>query len=112
MNAFLLALIFTVAVFADFFWEPFSKKVANGRTSKIYNKAALGEILLLLGWWQAVVQYSDNKNVDSHITAPRTELATETSSLRNSMGIITNLATVVRRFKKQTDSDLIAQPLQ
>jgi tetratricopeptide (TPR) repeat protein len=111
MNAIILALVFTVVVFVDFFWEPICKKFSLD-PEKAINKVVFGGLLLALGWWQAVLQYRDDKQDDKDMGVLQTQLATANSSVSNSFTVITNLQTqldaannTLKTFREQSTLD-------
>jgi Tfp pilus assembly protein PilF len=108
MNAILLAVIFTVAVLADFFWEPLAGRFKNPNHGK-YLKVAVGVILILLGWGQAVLQYRDEKESAKDTEFLKHQLTSAVHIGTNSSATINAMQGELTRLQSKSDEDSIAQ---
>lgn len=92
MNAFLLALTFTIAVALDYLWERFENRLDNEK--KAHRMKTIAVIcLLVFAWIQAGLQFKRDRESDKDMNYLKAQLAAANISLTNSTETVKGMAT-------------------
>src|SRR5438046_1973064 len=91
MNSVLLALTFTAIVILDYFWDSVALRLSDEkRTFRL--KRTVGIILLVFGWFQAVIQYRKEAESDRDIIFLKQQLSLANRSLTNAMEAVRGMS--------------------
>jgi hypothetical protein len=101
MNAFLLAITFTLAVVLDYLWDRFEGQLGDKRRAH-WLKMAVVFGLLGFAWVQAILQFKRDRESDEDMKYLKTQLAAANISLTNTTTLVKGLATGGNSFPTPT----------
>jgi hypothetical protein len=90
MNAILVAVIFSVMVILDHFWEVIAKRADNPRRATKWKSYVICS-LLVIGWSQAIVQCRNESQAGKDMDFLKGQLATANISLSNTTAVVNGL---------------------